>query len=53
VKWEATRRKHRTKHGRYIKTKITGKRQMGVYNANSARRKTPSRKVFIRLFSDK
>lgn len=52
VKWEATRRKHNAKCGRYVRTKITEKRQMAMKDTNSARWKITCRS-FMRSFSKK
>ena len=53
VKWEATRRRHNAKCGRYVRTKITGERQMAMNDTNSAQRKKLCRKSFIPSFSNK
>lgn len=44
VRWEATRGRHNAKCGRYVRTKITGGRQMAMNDTNSVRRKKPCRK---------
>lgn len=50
VKWEATRKRHDAKCGRYVTTKITEQRKMAMNDTTSTRRKTVQKTIHLIAF---